>query len=109
MRSSVITSWGALEAAARTEIMAAEINRVDAAEDRAHGSVREEARVGQRTTLDVLNARSRSLLKRAGQSDHRGSATGSSRAYALVQGQSGRLSAGPTRLPVGGIRFRRAL
>ena len=53
VRASVLSSWGALEAA-RAQIAAAQA-QVDAAETALSG-VREEARVGQRTTLDVLNA-----------------------------------------------------
>ncbi|MBV9079309.1 MAG: TolC family outer membrane protein, partial [Methylobacteriaceae bacterium] len=52
VRAAVITSWGALEAA-KANIQAAQA-QVTAAEIALTG-VREEARVGQRTTLDVLN------------------------------------------------------
>jgi outer membrane protein len=52
-RATVVTSWGQLEAAkAQIESTTAQVN---AAEIALNG-VREEARVGQRTTLDVLNA-----------------------------------------------------
>jgi outer membrane protein len=53
IRQSVVQSWGQLEAA-KANIDATEA-QVQAAEIALNG-VREEARVGQRTTLDVLNA-----------------------------------------------------
>ena len=53
VRSRVIQSWGLLQAA-RAQITAAQA-QVSATEFALNG-VREEARVGQRTTLDVLNA-----------------------------------------------------
>lgn len=53
VRQAVVSSWGALEAT-RAQIKAAEAG-VRAAEIALAG-VREEAKVGQRTTLDVLNA-----------------------------------------------------
>ncbi|NBJ10101.1 TolC family outer membrane protein [Microvirga sp. SYSU G3D207] len=53
VRAAVMSSWGSLEAA-RAQIQAAQA-QIDAAETALSG-VREEARVGQRTTLDVLNA-----------------------------------------------------
>ena len=49
----MVQSWGQLEAA-KAQIQATQA-QVDAAEIALNG-VREEARVGQRTTLDVLNA-----------------------------------------------------
>ena len=52
-RANVVAAWGALEAA-KAQIQAAQA-QVTAAEIALNG-VREEARVGQRTTLDVLNA-----------------------------------------------------
>jgi outer membrane protein len=61
VRAAVITSWGQLEAA-RAQIAAAQA-QVDAAETALNG-VREEARVGQRTTLDVLNAQQELLNAR---------------------------------------------
>ncbi|MFC4174779.1 TolC family outer membrane protein [Microvirga sp. GCM10011540] len=61
VRAFVITSWGQLEAA-RAQIAAAQ-SQVDAAETALNG-VREEARVGQRTTLDVLNAQQELLNAR---------------------------------------------
>ncbi|HMB11829.1 TolC family outer membrane protein [Saliniramus sp.] len=61
VRANVITAWGSLEAAS-AQIQAAEI-QVDAAETALTG-VREEARVGQRTTLDVLNAQQELLNAR---------------------------------------------
>jgi outer membrane protein len=53
VRAAVASGWGRLEAA-RAQIQAAQA-QIDAAETALSG-VREEARVGQRTTLDVLNA-----------------------------------------------------
>jgi len=53
IRQSVVQSWGQLEAA-KANIEATE-SQVKASEIALNG-VREEARVGQRTTLDVLNA-----------------------------------------------------
>jgi outer membrane protein len=61
VRAFVITSWGQLEAA-RAQIVASQA-QVDAAETALNG-VREEARVGQRTTLDVLNAQQELLEAR---------------------------------------------
>jgi outer membrane protein len=53
VRATIVQSWGLLEAAkAQIEATQAQVN---AAEIALNG-VREEARVGQRTTLDVLNA-----------------------------------------------------
>lgn len=52
-RANVVQSWGQLEAArAQIEATQAQVN----ASEIALNGVREEARVGQRTTLDVLNA-----------------------------------------------------
>jgi outer membrane protein len=53
VRANVVQAWGQLDAA-RAQIQAAQA-QVTAAEIALNG-VREEARVGQRTTLDVLNA-----------------------------------------------------
>jgi len=53
VRQQVVQAWGQLEAA-RAQITATQ-SQVSAAEVALNG-VREEARVGQRTTLDVLNA-----------------------------------------------------
>ena len=53
VQANVVQSWGQLEAA-KAQIQATQA-QVDAAEIALNG-VREEARVGQRTTLDVLNA-----------------------------------------------------
>ena len=53
VRATVVQAWGLLEAA-KAQIQAAQA-QVTAAEVALNG-VREEARVGQRTTLDVLNA-----------------------------------------------------
>jgi outer membrane protein len=52
-QQAVVQSWGQLEAA-KAQIIATQA-QVTAAETALNG-VREEARVGQRTTLDVLNA-----------------------------------------------------
>ncbi|WP_442931740.1 TolC family outer membrane protein [Microvirga sp. CF3062] len=61
VRAAVQSSWGRLEAA-RAQIQAAQA-QIDAAETALNG-VREEARVGQRTTLDVLNAQQELLTAR---------------------------------------------
>jgi outer membrane protein len=61
VRAAVVSSWGLLEAA-RAQILAAQ-SQIDAAETALSG-VREEARVGQRTTLDVLNAQQELLNAR---------------------------------------------
>jgi len=53
VRAAIISAWGGLEAA-KAQITAAQA-QVQAAETALAG-VREEAKVGQRTTLDVLNA-----------------------------------------------------
>src|SRR4029077_19008379 len=53
VQANVVTAWGQLEAA-REQILATHA-QVASAEIALNG-VREEARVGQRTTLDVLNA-----------------------------------------------------
>jgi outer membrane protein len=61
IRATVFSSWGQLEAS-RAQIVAAQA-QVEAAEIALSG-VREEARVGQRTTLDVLNAQQELLTAR---------------------------------------------
>lgn len=61
VRAAIVSSWGELEAA-RAQIQAAQV-QIDAAETALSG-VREEARVGQRTTLDVLNAQQELLNAR---------------------------------------------
>lgn len=61
VRAAVVSSWGQLEAS-RAQITAAQA-QIDAAETALSG-VREEARVGQRTTLDVLNAQQELLNAR---------------------------------------------
>jgi len=61
VRFAVVAAWGSLEAA-RAQITAAQV-QVEAAETALTG-VREEARVGQRTTLDVLNAQQQLLNAR---------------------------------------------
>jgi outer membrane protein len=61
VRAAVQSSWARLEAA-RAQIQAAQA-QIDAAETALSG-VREEARVGQRTTLDVLNAQQELLTAR---------------------------------------------
>lgn len=62
VRAAVISSWGGLEAA-KAQIIAAQA-QVQAAETALNG-VREEAKVGQRTTLDVLNAQQELLTARS--------------------------------------------
>lgn len=61
VRAAAIIAWGSLEAA-KAQIVAAQA-QVQAAETALTG-VREEARVGQRTTLDVLNAQQELLNAR---------------------------------------------
>lgn len=61
VRAAVISSWGQLEAS-RSQVTAAQA-QVEASETALSG-VREEARVGQRTTLDVLNAQQELLNAR---------------------------------------------
>ncbi len=61
VREAVVTAWGQLEAA-KAQIIATQA-QVEAAETALAG-VREEARVGQRTTLDVLNAQQELLTAR---------------------------------------------
>ncbi|WP_230532181.1 TolC family outer membrane protein [Microvirga roseola] len=61
VRAATASAWGQLEAA-RAQIAAAQA-QIDAAETALSG-VREEARVGQRTTLDVLNAQQELLSAR---------------------------------------------
>ena len=62
-QQTVVQSWGQLEAA-KAQIQATE-SQVTAAEIALNG-VREEARVGQRTTLDVLNAQQELVTARVG-------------------------------------------
>lgn len=62
VRAAVVTAWGSLEST-RAQILAAQA-QVAAAETALSG-VREEAKVGQRTTLDVLNAQQELLLARS--------------------------------------------
>jgi len=61
VRAAVISAWGQLEAA-KAQIIAAQA-QVQASETALNG-VREEARIGQRTTLDVLNAQQELLSAR---------------------------------------------
>ena len=61
VRSSVVTAWAALEAT-REQIVASQA-QIQASETALNG-VREEAKVGQRTTLDVLNAQQELLTAR---------------------------------------------
>ena len=61
VRAAVVSAWGALESA-RAQITAAQA-AVEANEIALNG-VREEAKVGQRTTLDVLNAQQELLNSR---------------------------------------------
>jgi outer membrane protein len=62
VRAAVISAWGALEAS-KAQIEAAQA-QVTAAETALNG-VREEAKVGQRTTIDVLNAQQALLNARS--------------------------------------------
>ncbi len=62
VRAQVVAAWSALEAS-RAQIAAAQA-QVAAAETALSG-VREEAKVGQRTTLDVLNAQQELLVARS--------------------------------------------
>lgn len=62
VRAAVVSSWGGHEAA-NAQIVAAQ-SQVRAAETALAG-VREEAKVGQRTTLDVLNAQQELLAARS--------------------------------------------
>jgi outer membrane protein len=88
-RATVLQSWGGLDAAkAQVESTTA---RVNAAENALNG-VREEARVGQRTTLDVLNAQQELVNARV----------------ALVTAQHGRVVASYTLLAaVGALSMQR--
>ena len=61
VRAAVVSAWGALEAA-KANVIASQA-QVQANEVALNG-VREEARVGQRTTLDVLNAQQELLNSR---------------------------------------------
>lgn len=61
IRAGIVTAWGALEAA-KARVIASQA-QVQANEVALNG-VREEARVGQRTTLDVLNAQQELLTAR---------------------------------------------
>ena len=61
VRAAVVSSWGALDAA-KAQIVATQA-QVNANEIALNG-VREEAKVGQRTTLDVLNAQQALLNSR---------------------------------------------
>jgi outer membrane protein len=88
-QASVIQAWGQLEAA-KAQIQATQ-SQVTAAEIALNG-VREEARVGQRTTLDVLNAQQELVNDRV----------------ALVSAQRDRVVASYTLLSaVGGLTARR--
>lgn len=62
VRASVVASWGTLESS-KAQILAAQA-QVQASETALNG-VREEAKVGQRTTLDVLNAQQELLSARS--------------------------------------------
>ncbi len=62
VRAAVVSAWGGLEAA-KAQIVAAQA-QVQAAETALAG-VREEAKVGQRTTLDVLNAQQELVIARS--------------------------------------------
>jgi outer membrane protein len=62
VRASVVAAWGTLESS-KAQILAAQA-QVQASETALNG-VREEAKVGQRTTLDVLNAQQELLSARS--------------------------------------------
>lgn len=62
VRAAVVSAWGAHDAA-KAQIIAAQA-QVQAAETALAG-VREEAKVGQRTTLDVLNAQQELVIARS--------------------------------------------
>ena len=87
VRASVIAAWGTLEAS-KAQILAAQA-QVAAAETALTG-VREEARVGQRTTLDVLNSQQELLNARVNLITAQRDRVVAS--YAVVQA-TGRLSA----------------
>ncbi len=95
VRADVISSWGTLEAA-KSQITAAQA-QVAAAETALTG-VREEARVGQRTTLDVLNAQQELLNARVNLITAQRDRVVAS--YAVVQAM-GRLDAGRLNLASG--------
>jgi outer membrane protein len=95
VRASVIAAWGSLEAA-KAQILAAQA-QVAAAETALTG-VREEARVGQRTTLDVLNSQQELLNARVNLITAQRDRVVAS--YAVVQAM-GRLDAGHLRLASG--------
>ncbi len=95
VRANVIASWGQLEAA-KAQIIAAQA-QVAAAETALTG-VREEARVGQRTTLDVLNAQQELLNARVNLITAQRDRVVAS--YAVVQA-IGRLNADQLRLASG--------
>lgn len=63
VRYNVVTAWGALEAS-KAAVVASQ--KAVMANERALAGVREEAAIGQRTTLDVLNAQQELLLARVG-------------------------------------------
>ena len=94
IRSLVVQSWGQL-VAAKAQIQAAQA-QVTAAEIALNG-VREEARVGQRTTLDVLNAQQELVNARVALVTAQRDRVVAS--YALLQAV-GRLSAQALGLPV---------
>jgi outer membrane protein len=94
VRAAVVAAWGQLEAS-RAQIIAAQA-QVQAAEIALNG-VREEARVGQRTTLDVLNAQQELLNARVSLiSTQRDRVVAS---YAVMQA-IGRMTAGTLKLAV---------
>ncbi|MDP4003126.1 TolC family outer membrane protein [Methylobacterium sp. NEAU K] len=63
VRFNVVTAWGVLEAS-KAAVVASQ--KAVIANERALAGVREEAAIGQRTTLDVLNAQQELLLARVG-------------------------------------------
>ena len=96
VRATVVQSWGQLEAT-RAQIQAAQA-QVTAAEIALNG-VREEARVGQRTTLDVLNAQQELVNARVALVTAQRDRVVAS--FSLLSA-TGRLSARTLKLPVAG-------
>jgi len=94
VRQTVVQTWGQLEAA-KAQIQATQA-QVTAAEIALNG-VREEARVGQRTTLDVLNAQQELVNARVALVTAQRDRVVAS--YSLLAAV-GRLSAGALKLPV---------
>lgn len=94
IRSAIVTAWGQLEAS-KTQVIASQAQAQ--ANEIALNGVREEARVGQRTTLDVLNAQQELLSARTNLIIAQRNRVIFS--YGVVQA-IGRLTASFTKLPV---------